>query len=95
MGNREVLGFKAGDGESYEIWFSFFSELKEQGLHGVDLVVSDQHKGLVKAILEQFEGASWQRCQTHFSQERSGQGAQEDTKRGQSLAEGSLQQPQS
>ena len=66
-GNREVLGFKAGDGESYEIWFSFFSELKEQGLHGVDLVVSDQHKGLVKAILEQFEGASWQRCQTHFS----------------------------
>ncbi|NLV99064.1 MAG: IS256 family transposase [Clostridiaceae bacterium] len=66
-GHREVLGFKAGDGESYEIWFDFFSELKEQGLHGVDLVTSDQHKGLVKAIREQFEGASWQRCQTHFS----------------------------
>ena len=66
-GHREVLGFKAGDGESYEIWSSFFSELKEQGLHGVDLVTSDQHKGLVKAIRKQFEGASWQRCQTHFS----------------------------
>ena len=66
-GHREVLGFKAGDGESYEIWSGFFSELKEQGLHGVDLVVSDQHKGLVKAIREQFEGTSWQRCQTHFS----------------------------
>ena len=66
-GHREVLGFKAGDGESYEIWFSFFSELKEQGLQGVDLVTSDQHKGLVKAIRKQFEGASWQRCQTHFS----------------------------
>ncbi|NLW54489.1 MAG: IS256 family transposase [Clostridiaceae bacterium] len=66
-GHREVLGFKAGDGESYEFWFSFFSELKEQGLQGVDLVTSDQHKGLVKAIRKQFEGASWQRCQTHFS----------------------------
>ena len=66
-GHREVLGFKAGDGESYEIWSSFFSELKGQGLRGVDLVTSDQHKGLVKAIRKQFEGASWQRCQTHFS----------------------------
>jgi len=41
--------------------------LKGQGLRGVDLVTSDQHKGLVKAIRKQFEGASWQRCQTHFS----------------------------
>ncbi len=66
-GHREILGFKAGDGESYEIWSSFFSELKEQGLHGVDLVTSDQHKGLVRTIRKQFEGACWQRCQTQFS----------------------------
>ena len=66
-GHREVLGFQAGDGESYASWRAFFRQLKEQGLEGVDLVVSDDHGGLVKAILEQFQGAMWQRCQTHFS----------------------------
>ena len=66
-GFREVLGFRAGDGESYEGWKSFFSSLKERGLGGVELVVSDQHQGLRKAIEEEFVGASWQRCQTHFS----------------------------
>jgi len=33
---------------------------------GVDLVVSDDHKGLVKAVMTHFQGSSWQRCQTHF-----------------------------
>jgi len=44
-----------GDSESEESWGEFFSWLKQRGLHGVDLIVSDQHKG-----------ATWQRCQTHF-----------------------------
>ena len=52
-GHREVLGFQAGDGESYASWRAFFRQLKEQGLEGVDLVVSDDHGGLVKAVLEQ------------------------------------------
>ncbi len=34
---------------------------------GVDLVVSDHHGGLVKAVQVQFQGATWQRCQTHLS----------------------------
>lgn len=66
-GQREVLAFQAGDGESYAAWTAFFRQLKERGLQGVDLVVSDSHSGLVKAIGEQFQGAMWQRCQTHFS----------------------------
>lgn len=66
-GQREVLAFQAGDGESYAAWTVFFRQLKERGLQGVDLVVSDSHSGLVKAIGEQFQGAMWQRCQTHFS----------------------------
>ncbi|ETA81163.1 IS256 family transposase, partial [Youngiibacter fragilis] len=37
-----------------------------RGLRGVDLVVSDDHKGLVKALRRNFQGSSWQRCQTHF-----------------------------
>ena len=66
-GHREILGFQVGDGESYEVWSEFFSGLKGRGLEDVDFVVSDNHGGLVKAIREQFCGAIWQRCQTHFS----------------------------
>jgi transposase-like protein len=65
-GYREVLGFMVGDSESEESWGEFFSWLKQRGLHGVDLIVSDQHKGLVRAISQYFQGATWQRCQTHF-----------------------------
>ncbi len=66
-GHREVVGFQAGDGESHASWLDFFRDLKMRGLKGVDLVVSDDHAGLVKAVQEQFQGAMWQRCQTHFS----------------------------
>lgn len=66
-GQREVLGFQVADGESYEAWTEFIQSLKIRGLQGVDLVTSDNHRGLVKAIGEPFEGAMWQRCQTHFS----------------------------
>ncbi|NLD17961.1 MAG: IS256 family transposase [Tissierellia bacterium] len=66
-GFREILGFMASDTESEGSWGSFFSSMKERGLKGVDLVVSDAHKGLVRAIGKHFQGASWQRCQTHFS----------------------------
>ena len=41
--------------------------LKERGLEEVDLVTSDDHGGLTKAIRKHFCGASWQHCQTHFS----------------------------
>jgi putative transposase len=36
------------------------------GLRGVDLIISDQHGGLVQDIEKHFQGATWQRCQTHF-----------------------------
>ena len=65
-GIREVLGFMIEDSESEESWERFFSWLKDRGLSGVDLVVSDDHKGLVRALRRNFQGASWQRCQTHF-----------------------------
>ncbi len=66
-GYREVLGFWIGDSETYGSWSDFFSWLKGRGLRGVDLVVSDHHGGLVKAVETQFQGAMWQRCQTHFT----------------------------
>lgn len=66
-GYREVLGFTIANSETETSWNDFFVHLKERGLSKVDFVISDAHQGLVKAIKKQFQGASWQRCQTHFS----------------------------
>ncbi len=67
QGYREILGLRVGDSESERTWQDFFTWLKSRGLNGVDLVVSDHHGGLVKAVQVQFQGATWQRCQTHLS----------------------------
>lgn len=66
-GFRELLGLSLGDSESEGSWSAFFSTLKKRGLCGVDLVVSDDHRGLVRALGTHFQGASWQRCQTHLT----------------------------
>jgi transposase-like protein len=66
-GYREILGLRLGDSESERSWMEFFTALKGRGLCGVDLVVSDHHGGLVNAVRIQFQGATWQRCQTHLS----------------------------
>ena len=65
-GVRHLLGFDLADAESEASWQRFFTGLGERGLAGVDLVVSDDHAGLVKAIQTCFAGAGWQRCQAHF-----------------------------
>ena len=65
-GHRHLLGFALGDKESEASWHAFFTSLKARGLTGVDLIVSDDHAGLVKAAQGSFAGASWQRCQAHF-----------------------------
>ncbi|MGH3180843.1 MAG: IS256 family transposase [Streptosporangiaceae bacterium] len=67
QGYREILGLQIGDSESERTWMGFFTWLKGRGLSGVDLVVSDAHGGLVTAVRVQFQGATWQRCQTHLS----------------------------
>lgn len=65
-GKREILGLAIGDTESEATWGAFFTQLKARGLSGVDIVTSDQHSGLVRAVKQQFQGVTWQRCQTHF-----------------------------
>ena len=66
-GYREILGAKITDNESEGFWTGFFDELKDRGLKGVELVVSDGHKGIQAAASSRFLGASWQMCQVHFS----------------------------
>ena len=65
-GTREVLGTAVGDSESYEFWREFLTSLKDRGLSGVHLVISDAHSGLKAAVMQQFAGSSWQRCRVHF-----------------------------
>jgi len=65
-GYREILGLMLGDTESEASWTEFFINLKNRGLRGLDILVSDHHSGLVKAVKKQFQGITWQRCQTHF-----------------------------
>jgi putative transposase len=66
-GRRELLGLKVGDSESEAFWAEFIASLKERGLSGVTLVISDAHVGLTKAIRRQLQGCVWQRCRVHFA----------------------------
>ncbi len=67
-GERRVLGVElaAGNDEG-SAWPRFVRSLCERGLHGVRLVISDDHPGLVKAINEQLLGSAWQRCRVHLT----------------------------
>jgi putative transposase len=65
-GRREVLGCAVGDSESEVFWTDFLRGLRDRGLAGVQLVVSDSHRGLTAAIGTVLAGAAWQRCRVHF-----------------------------
>jgi transposase-like protein len=65
-GVRELIGVDIVDTESYESWLTFMRGLRERGLSGVKLAITDAHGGLVKAVAEVFPGAAWQRCKVHF-----------------------------
>ena len=65
-GRREVLGCRVGDSETYDFWREFLESLRTRRLHGVQLVISDHHAGLVKAIATTMVGTTWQRCRVHF-----------------------------
>src|SRR5438105_3032112 len=64
-GRREVLGFDVIAAESEEGWGTFLKSLKERGLSGVRLVISDAHSGL-KAAVRKVLKAEWQRCKVDF-----------------------------
>ena len=66
-GGREILGLDVGDSEDETFWRKFLTDLKDRGLAGVRLVISDQHAGLVKALTRCFAGAAHQRCRVHFA----------------------------
>jgi len=68
-GHREVLEWSVGDSESEQTWSEMFRRLKDRGLGGVKLVVSDAHAGIRAALRRHLQGAAWQRCRVHFKRE--------------------------
>src|SRR6266513_724514 len=75
-GYREVIALDVGEAETEAFWRSFLRGLVERGLSGVQLVVSDAHAGLKKAIA-QVLGCPWQRCTVHFLREALGHARRE------------------
>ena len=65
-GRREILSARPYDSETEVEWESFFDDLKERGLKGVELVISDGHKGIQESVTRSFLGAAWQYCHVHF-----------------------------
>ncbi len=69
-GRREVLGLDVGPSEEeagalWAAWQQFLRGLVERGLIGVQLVISDAHAGLKRALVTILHGTSWQRCRVH------------------------------
>jgi len=67
-GKREVLGVSVALSEAEVHWRSFLQSLTQRGLHGVELIISDDHAGLKQARKAVFGGIPWQRCQFHLQQ---------------------------
>lgn len=67
-GVRSVLGVSVSLSEQEEHWKSFLKSLKDRGLHGVKLIISDAHAGLGAARRAVFGSVPWQRCQFHLQQ---------------------------
>ena len=75
-GYREVIALDVGEAETEAFWRSFLRDLVKRGLGGVQLVISDAHAGLKKAI-GQVLGCPWQRCSVHFLRESLGHARRE------------------
>lgn len=67
-GERQVLGVSVSLSEHEAHWKTFFKSLKDRGLNGVKLVISDDHEGLGAARRAVFGSIPWQRCQFHLQQ---------------------------
>jgi transposase-like protein len=64
-GGREILDLDIGASEEEAFWTDFLRRLVERGLKGVQLVISDAHKGLRGAMNTVLTGTAWQRCRVH------------------------------
>ena len=67
-GHRSVLGVSVSLSEAEVHWREFLTSLASRGLHGLELITSDDHAGLKAARKAVFGSVPWQRCQFHLQQ---------------------------
>ena len=67
-GERQVLGVSVSLSGYETHWKAFLKSLKDRGMHGVKLVISDDHAGLGAARRAVLGSVPWQRCQFHLQQ---------------------------
>jgi putative transposase len=65
-GHRCLLGVTIGTEESEHSWGELLGQLVERGLSGVQLVIADDHRGLVQAVRHRLPEAARQRCIVHL-----------------------------
>jgi hypothetical protein len=68
-GHREIVGVDVGESENETFWSEFLRDLTDRGLTGVQLVISDAHRGLTATITRVMQGSAWQRCRVHAMRE--------------------------
>jgi transposase-like protein len=66
-GKRTILGTSCRLSEAEVHWRDFLQFLVKRGMHGVRMIVSDDHAGLRAAREAVFPGVQWQRCQFHLT----------------------------
>lgn len=65
-GKRSILGVSCSMSEAEVHWRCFLADLKKRGLHGVEMITSDDHEGLKAALRATFNGVAWNRCHFHL-----------------------------
>ena len=80
-GKRTLLGVSVSLSEAEVHWRDFLASLKQRGLSGVRLIISDAHEGLKNARKAVFHGIPWQRCQFHLQRNAAAYVSRKDMKR--------------
>ncbi len=65
-GKRSILGVSVSLSEAEVHWREFLGRLKERGIHGIEMITSDDHQGLRAALRATFNGVPWTRCHVHL-----------------------------
>jgi len=64
-GSKELLSFQVAPSESEACWWGFVCDLKQRGLGGMEVIVSDAQAGLVKSIRALYPRVAHQLCTFH------------------------------
>ena len=71
-GRRSILGCSVSLSEAEVHWREFLASLRDRGVCGLRMIVSDDHVGIKAACTAVFPGVAWQRCQVHLQRNAAG-----------------------